>query len=155
MKAGIELNKLVAEKVLGLTICQCNEDDLRTAHQKAVDARLKDPFAYHYDTGFFRFNSNNKCNFCGLAYLNVLEYSTNITRAWDLVEKLKMSVHAPKAPYAHGEYANNDIRWMAEVLDSKQPDAGYHYTSVAYGDTAAHAICLAALASIGLYEQEY
>lgn len=64
-------------------------------------------------------------------------YSTDIAAAWLVVQKIEsFSLIAPGAWYAGGEYHNED-RWCCETA-----------TTIAYGDTAPHAICLAALKAV-------
>lgn len=88
------------------------------------------------------------------ARATVLEYTTRISCAWELVEKLRISVMPPGSSYANGEYGNSGLYdnvseysnipvfWEAETTD------GNHV----YARTAALAICLAALKFVGVLE---
>lgn len=77
-------------------------------------------------------------------------YSTDIAAAWEVVEKLKMSVYAPGAPLANGEYGNSSQKWEAETRSVGKFD----YACWEYGETAPLAICLTALTAVGYILEE-
>lgn len=75
----------------------------------------------------------------------VPHYSTDIRDAWLLVEKLSLTVYAPHALFADGEYANSGDTWSAaEILPWSAEGSGGR----AYGKTACGAICEAALLAL-------
>lgn len=85
-------------------------------------------------------------------------YSTDIAAAWELAEKFHMSVYTPNSPIASGEYAN-DGNWknkqeeyLVEVnlVNPTSVFNEFNEDTRAYGLTAPHAICLAALAALGI-----
>lgn len=99
--------------------------------------------------------------------------SEDIGAAWEVVEKIPMTIYAPGAPYADGEYRNRasgynrvvnhllvydddqphqddeiDLPWAAEAY--WPPDAeGKSQYGLVFAETAPLAICLAALRAVG------
>lgn len=69
--------------------------------------------------------------------------STDIAAAWEVVEKMRGTVCAPGAPYAGGEYHNNEDD--GPMWDAEFPCADYSVNARAL--TAPLAICRAALLS--------
>jgi hypothetical protein len=127
VKAGRELDALVAEKVMGKTIIY-----LRTA---LLD---REPFI--------------ECDPEQGSHLSLLPwYSTDIAAAWEVVEKLASVV-----------YEAADSSWQQTVRVYSCPTAancwhceisrefGRGENCLATGDTASEAICLAALAAVGV-----
>lgn len=77
---------------------------------------------------------------------NFPPYSSDIAAAWEVVEKLKyFDIQAPGAPCNGDEYENTSSNWRIEL---KVLDCAYSIYSE--GETAPHAICLAALRSVGV-----
>jgi hypothetical protein len=135
---GRELDALIAEKVMGLEICKCDHEALYRKHMQDLEDRRKDPYQIHHDYGYFSHDSDKKCNICTKLYIPVVNYSTNIATAWEVVEKL----------------GNIEIRTyfkcepkMVEVLLPVRKDKPLLFT---VGKTAPHAICLAALKAVGV-----
>ncbi len=144
IKPGKELDKLVAEKAMSLKVCECDHDALR---QKAYDdyiERCKDPYEYHGSPQYFSHGSNRTCNYCNKLYMPVIDYSTNINHAWDIVEKLKLETITR---YYQDKWlctnVGSDFQHYCEIEDR------YNYLNdncyCELGETAPHAICLAAL----------
>jgi len=85
-------------------------------------------------------------------------YSGSIIDAWEIAEKLHMTVHTPNAPYACGEYANGgnweneEEKYKAECCRHGAPE--WSDTVVAHGLTAPHAICMTALKAMGIGGKE-
>lgn len=103
LKAGRELDKLIAEKVMGW-----NFSDAAQA--------------------WYPPNLHPLSNVLGHA---IPSYSTDIVAAWKVVERLIKDGHACDVLYDHGWSCHSDLRGRRE-----------------YGETAPHAICLAALAIV-------
>lgn len=72
-------------------------------------------------------------------------YSTRIEDAWELVEKFVISVAVPGSPDSSGCSFSHytAIAWAPT-------DKASHYHIYEWGDTAPHAICLAALKAHGV-----
>lgn len=129
MQPGRELDALVAEKVMGW--------------ERITDGALiwweKDGKRGHPDSYFNSF----PC------------YSTDISAAWQVVEKIPMTIYAPNAYYANSEYRNNvnwrdeekGWNWTAEA-NIPDPKTAFDESVEAQGLTAPHAICLAALKAV-------
>lgn len=139
--AGRELDALIAENIFGWTWSQ---EKHRVADPDGYSIRklLIPPNgewilrAYELEPGM---NS---------VRIPIPPYSTDIAAAWEVVEKLKMTVSAPTAPYADGEYANSsETEWEVEV--TKLGSSDWSDIVSARALTAPHAICLAALKAVG------
>jgi len=114
MKPGRELDALIAERVMGWKICRnknggysifVGDEDNYTAWSSTKDIELPDVFP---------------------------KYSTDISAAWEVVEKIKY------------KWDNNfSIHWNGEEWVIPQPK--FPDLAISVGDTAPHAICLAAL----------
>lgn len=129
MKAGRDLDALIAEKVTNLPNIH-----IVTGNHHHANGLV---YGKHLLTGYPE---------------SVPFYSTDIAAAWKVVEKIPMTVHAPGASYAHGEYANSDDAWLAEA---RMPGIEYYNTVTSKGQTSPEAICLAALKTLGIdYDEE-
>lgn len=127
---GNELNILIHEKIMGL-----------------------DPDRKHHYAGDYP----GICIYCGKLgplsdYLCIKNYSTNIADAWEILEKIPMTISAYGAPIAAGEYLNKGwyedqkYKWKAEA--KLENETLYCNSISAYGLTGPHAICLAALKAV-------
>lgn len=129
MKPGPELDALIAEKVLGLEVCRCDHDALKLKAFRDWEERCKDPLEYHGTPRYFSHSSGGQCNTCGKHYVPYKGYSTDISAAWEVVEKFRDDDNFSIA--MHGTH------WKV------------HFGAAWDGaETAAHAICLAALRAI-------
>ena len=128
-EAGPELDRLVAEKVMGWT----NLDDMWS------------PFLRNPSTGLYRKDANQQ--------KTRWAPSTDIRAAWEVVEKLRTDGWAPSlfGPIPEdGPWAGLAIVWYAQ-LERQWLDRTGKPREFAedYGDTAPLAICLAALRAVG------
>lgn len=121
MKPSRELDALVAEKVMGISKEQINE-------------WLKRHGEYSYS-----FNEVHKFPY----------YSTDIASAWEVVEKLELFKR--KQPFDGGEYHQYCQLWQDDDEKGKWTigDFESQLFILAEGETAPHAICLAALKAVG------
>lgn len=125
MKPGRELDALVAEKVMGLLIGP------RSSFTDGGDLRESIIGDFYYSTGL-------------LHILKVPAYSTDIATAWEVVGKLT----------AGSRFWFSVNRYPKLGLNPDGPPYEQHYRTNfgAYegsADTAPHAICLAALKTVG------
>jgi hypothetical protein len=74
----------------------------------------------------------------------VPHYSTDIAAAAEILEKVPMTLVAPRAQISPGRF--NGVEWMA-VAPSKPYDD--QVGNFVFAETAPHAICLAALKALG------
>lgn len=129
MKAGRELDALVAEKVMGLT---WNEDRCRICGW---------PLAASRDEGC----APGDCSMRPSPARRADEpapYSTDIAAAWEVVERMCAdgweyeinSHYSVTARFGKGHYEHWDSVWHGPSVEE-------------FADTAPHAICLAALAA--------
>lgn len=108
---------------MGKTLCQCTNDDFNTWEE---ELGLE---------GFFRSDCpTNDCTKCGKFYMGGprSNYSTSIADAWLIVEKFKLL--RDYLLYEHEE------GWIIQDHSERK---------YCEGDTAPHAICLAALKAHG------
>jgi len=115
MEAGRELNALVAEHVMGLEKLGCHDGNC----------------FYHIEMGGKGFK--------GLAK----SYSTAISPAWEVVEKLRESKMALSVMHVF-EFADQKWAYIAKVETYNKAD---FISDIR--ETAPHAICLAALKAVG------
>lgn len=81
---------------------------------------------------------------------DVPPYSTEISYAWEVVEKMKMTISAPGAPVADGEYCNSSELWACEA-SWVRPKTGFRSdVATSSADPAPLAICLCALKAVGI-----
>ncbi len=118
MKAGRELDALVAEKVFGINV---------------VKSEHKNGYAYYTDGepdwDWIRFEGSSLQNAIPM-------YSTDISDAWKVIEKLSFTVElTTNNPYGP---TTDETEWLVT----------FHAEFEAHGCSAAHAICLAALKTI-------
>jgi hypothetical protein len=73
---------------------------------------------------------------------DIPHYSTDIAAAWEAAETLLESHELEMAKLTDGRY-------FAQFIGGPAPD-GFHPMHKAIGDSAAHAICLAALKAVGV-----
>jgi len=144
MNAGRELDALIAEKVMRwkLEPTSCRDD-------------CNNAWLSPRDSGAFEMAG---CE-CSLP-----RFSTDIGCAWEVVEKLKIIKNqryddedgdVPEAAIS-ALILMNDGKWMARFDSTCSLDEGYYERSCyledckfAIGETAPHAICLAALKAVG------
>ena len=106
LKAGRELDALVAEKVMGIKLCRC------------------------YGQKPNEHNSSARCFDCKCINSS-MAYSTDIAAAWEVVEKL--------AAYNPSKFLIEKCgAWLVRFDDG----------TFTPGETAPHAICLAALKAV-------
>lgn len=122
LDAGRELDALIAEKVMGWTWDESTAWS-PSGGRNSRTGRPDDPWWW------------------------LPHYSTDIAAAWEVFEKIPMTIYAPHASLAAGEYENVD-QWVAEArLPSKESISES-------ADTAPLAICLAALKALGSSEYD-
>jgi len=132
MKPGRELDALVAEKVFGAKkITQDARGLLR------ADIDLYTPCCPCMEDRMSRED-----------FRDVPEYSTDIAIAWEVVEKLR------SIPGMDLDVSWDGGRWLVNLGIYRKDERGYlnlDYDSVQEeeGETAPHAICLAALKAVG------
>ncbi len=120
MQPGRELDALVAEKVMGITREQMDRYKNLPSYAASYDGAVEEP----------------------------RRYSTDITSAWSVVEKLQSSnpywdetgKEAFLAFQMSPAWGVEGACWMVNFGDS---------TTLEFGKTAPHAICLAALKAVG------
>jgi len=136
MKPGNELDELIASKVMGVDISVYKLHSWELYNNGKV-------YNFAYDHG----NHNGpRCTRCDYYYchhcqkgptepckITVFSYSTNISSAWRLVEKLQskgFGLEIMKSP---------NLKYMVSFLES---------APTVEGETAPHAICLAVLKAL-------
>jgi len=119
MPAGIEMDSLVAEKIMGLELCSDSEEHYPMYHDRV------------------RFRQNAVCMSHGLARTAVPRYSTNVTAALCVFNKLRDDMCYPYFSLAY-VYPTAAGCWKAQFSDVKS-------THWAFGETPELAICRAAL----------
>jgi hypothetical protein len=134
LKPSRELDALIAEKVMGWRPMQS-----------------------------FPFKQEDWPAFCDLDGREIWQgdiphFSTDIAAAWEVVEKIPMTIYAPGAPYADGEYCNHGQDYDDEddptgigpwAAEADHPDKA-RLSDRVYGVSGPHAICLAALRAVGV-----
>lgn len=149
-EAGAEFDKIIAQKVMGLKVCECDHEALRKNTYEAWVLRCKDPMAYHGSPSYIPYGSDGDCNTCHGAYAPALRYSSSITRAWEVVEKLGGVFRMASCGLGHYRvafsdfiYAGGPSGWDDDVHD---PDV----TVFVYEEfgPAPLAICRAALRKV-------
>ena len=126
MKPGRELDALVAEKVMGQTV------------------RLADDMGVDHDEGDFFVNKPDSKEPRWGHMLGLPHYSTDIAAAWAVVEKMQGLGWTFQVDDV-GFNDSTEGKWRV-VLTEETKGHDYH---PADGDTAPHAICLAALKACG------
>jgi hypothetical protein len=125
MNAGRKLDALVAEKVFGAEV------DWSIPRYPTVDMKFlepNDPVAHGLRTG------------------NFPPYSTDIAAAWAVVDHLRV----PRAVTHKLRLVDNASQWEATFLTfSYGDDVNPDRIDAAFGETPAHAICLASLKVTG------
>jgi hypothetical protein len=124
MLPGREMDALVAERVMGWKLWSYDEDRYASTTDDYMDASVNDGWIWKDETG----DSD------GEAW--EWQPSIDIRAAWEVVEKLD----APDFQVKRVDYGPGQT-WMAGV-DGRWFD---------YGDSAPHAICLAALKAVGAH----
>lgn len=120
MNAGIELDVLIAEKIMG---CKVSYPDL-------TDPSLS-VFAKVYNCGC----NDSAHSFYGEYSLKA--YSTDIAAAWEVLYKMKTSIQDDLC------LSFNEGEWLVYL------EGNFGTKWLSYSETAPHAICLAALKAIG------
>ncbi len=144
MTEKLELNTLVAEKVLGLKVCKCDHYKIHMDMAMKWQERCKDPMENHAPPRMFSHNSENNCNYCGNAYMPFRNYSTDISWAWQVTEKLmelenqievsaSQYIAANKTVVKDFSCTINHGRWLGKKLTFRT------------GQSIPEAICFAAL----------
>ena len=114
MKAGRELDALVAVRVMELTPCD------RYSRDRTYAGLVTD----------------------GNGFSGVRHYSMEIDVAWDVVEKMEVAGWLLQLTRVDGEITEPRLSWEAEFRQGNS-------SAWASGETAALAICLAALDVVG------
>ena len=122
MKAGRELDALIAEKVMGLT----RHDESYVA--EGVGKVLR--FVWRDGCG--------TCVYSGDMFLP--HYSTNIADAWTVVEKLVST------PGPNGDHHSVQVDYSGDAVVVIDENEDWQVSAIA--STAPHAICLAALRAV-------
>lgn len=120
MSPGRELDALVAEKVMGFATLAGN--------------------IFVYDKAY------KKGDLATAVSKPIPNYSTDIAAAWDVVEKVSMSIFPPSVQIDPGRY--NGSFWMAQITGDESNN--YGPVVVQFGSSAPHVICLAALKAVGV-----
>jgi hypothetical protein len=149
VKAGRELDALVAEKVMGWTgrmevARRGRRDEWLVVFTGRPDGGIGD-YACFYD------RDGGKIYCCKPHNIHHAgRYSTGIAAAWEVVEKVWATL--PKTGYgtfrALLHRRDPDGRWICEFAPDAHGDWSTHATAEA--DTAPLAICLAALRAVGV-----
>lgn len=116
MNAGRDLDALIHSKVMGQSI------DLIIIKGVGLENFSLEPGSVNYVEDVARL-------------ADIPYYSTDISAAWDVFEKLK---HL----HPHINYNDTETQYRVEFVNRDKE-------TVAYADTAPHAICLAALKAVG------
>ena len=124
MKAGRELDALVAEKVMGLT----RHDESYVT--ESIGKVLR--FVWRDGCG--------DCVYSGDMFLP--RYSTNIADAWEVVEKLVST------PGPNGDHHSVQVDYSGDAVVVIDENEDWQVSAIA--STAPHAICLAALRAKGV-----
>lgn len=128
MKTGRELDALIAEKVMGLSLAHM--PDARDSKSGVIVSEISDSDVYFWD-GRER------------DWSPIPNYSTDVAAAWEVVEKFK----SKKIEFA----LIRDVSiWQASF--QWNDSFPYHWDCIEWvdGETAPHAICLAALKAVGV-----
>lgn len=141
MKPGRELDALIAEKVMGFVIADVGcGSDVVTGEEKfkemiAVDECDKDTYLKA------KVGENLKY------FKEIPNYSTDISAAWEVVEKIKS--WQIKTEWGRGQFILLDDQ--GEWIAGWYPEGGPGDRSIEFSGTsesASHAICLAALKAV-------
>lgn len=139
MNPGRELDALVAEKVMGLALCKCTEEDIMSWRSD-----LHAQFSNLGTVG--RWGSDGKCSRCGKSVVAFRSYSTDIAAAWELLDKLPRPTEGWDGQCELVIYFDrNEIA----LEDGNGYEDGYTAWTVS-GQSMPHAICLAALKAVGV-----
>ena len=130
MKAGVEIDLLIAEHVMGAE--WVTEDD----EQPEACPYLQTDHWVFYPKVNEKFP--NSRGLCGMP-----EYSKLISRAWEVIEQIHKDGHG----WTLVSKYRSDTYIAYKATGCADPDFGEWF---AYGDTAAHAICMAALKAKGI-----
>lgn len=133
-----EIDALVAEKVMGFTLCKCTDEEIEKWRSGYCAKENEGAIGFYVDPPR-RFGSDKTCNKCGKYYVPILSYSTSIEAAWSVVEKMMIN---------RFEDVNIDAdspnEWRVAFTDYIEK------AGVAEAKTAPLAICLAALKAVGV-----
>ena len=125
MEAGRELDILIAEKRMGLRRrVFLGQDSKSLWDDKAIFDAMESADLTHL-------NADDKA--CCVPY-----YSTDISSAWEVVEKLALTFELGWLPTDKG------LNWDASFGEKRGSEEG----TTTYAETAPHAICLAALKTV-------
>lgn len=124
MKAGRELDALIAEKVMGW---EAVNDELEIAKREG-NPDLVDSQRWHRRKVWFKGNEKMACEECG----TLPAYSTDIAAAWEVVEKADLWS-------LYGSIGDGPYRACIQFEDRE---------GLMTADTAPLAICLAALKAV-------
>lgn len=169
MKPGRELDALVAEKVMGATPAQIQAFWAAAEHEDKAQECFKDA-QQAPDIGSHRANVQGIWHQIEASKLRlaerckVKEYSTSIAAAWEVVEKL---MKEGKPIYVYPDYDFDSCPEMkpphAYIWIATNSDNGFYGSDLApwptcgdylgegfrcTGETAPHAVCLAALKAV-------
>ncbi len=145
MKPGRELDAIVAEKVFGCKVLRANDEGLS---QSEYERRRRWEKERCGCAGSLHNDSDDEG-----CYEWLKEYSTDIAAAFEVVEKMRdpgshrdcFSLYSP-TDTVKDWFACFDRKWHGHSLESVGPDA---YLELESGESAPHAICLAALKAVG------
>lgn len=130
MPAGREMDALVAEKVMGLTVVP---DLISGSGFRATDMSRPSAFQPELEPPMPLFEANP-----------IKPYSTDIAAAWEVVEKIRLNAtldHIEERHEAEGV-------WVVQFCAKTSNEPWWH--EHAYGDTVPLAICRAALLAVGV-----
>ena len=130
MKAGRELDALIAEKVMGW---EAVNDELEIAKREG-NPDLVDSQRWHRRKVWFKGNEKMACEECG----TLPAYSTDIADAWEVVRKMGM-VLIENSGEAFGKLDEWNVQFVGHDKEGEP-----HWVSES-AETVELAICLAAL----------
>jgi hypothetical protein len=140
LSPGCELDELIAEKIMGWT-----RYDQHPSSRIQIDPELTRVSMQYFDQYDYLVDRRPWWVPLGSRLIDatteIPNYSTDISAAWELVEKLRRDHKAIVIHSASGSLDAHSI-WSCEVI------YGDHVIEQ-FGKTAPHAICLAALKAVG------
>lgn len=131
MNPGRELDALVAEKVMDKTVIKYTDEYLYVMHDLGGDF-----FGKKYMCTVDVHNNTFNMHIPGKTIAIVRAYSTDISAAWEVVEKLQWA--EPEISWSDEEHCWRMLFWK-----------GANQWPHPAGETAPHAISLAALKAVG------
>lgn len=126
LKPGRELDALIAEKVMGFKVCTCELD-------KRLESLARHNEKIKLDTAAAR--TPVVCVYCEAPQLFINHYSTDLKAAWEVVEKIQCRHFC--------------VSWHLDPYSFTRAYKAEFQIGSSNGETAPHAICLAALKAVG------